>query len=68
VVGISLRTLQRWKRRGMEDRRKGSHKKPVRKIAPHKVEELIEVVNSAEYLDMSPYGVVCDFSPSMYHF
>jgi putative transposase len=42
----------------MEDRRKGSHKKPVRIIAPHKVEELIEVVNSAEYCDMSPYEVV----------
>jgi len=58
VVEISLRTLQRWKRCGMEDRRKGSHKKVIRKIAPHKVEELLETVNSAKYLDMSPYEVV----------
>ena len=57
-MGISLRTLQRWKRLGMEDRRKGSHKKVIRKIAPQKVEELIEVVNSAKYCDMSPYEVV----------
>ena len=57
MVGISVRTLQRWKRCGTKDRRKGSHKKVIRKIAKHKVEELMETVNSAEYLDMSPYEV-----------
>ena len=34
VVGISLRTLQRWKREGLADRRKGSKKKVVRKLSP----------------------------------
>jgi len=29
----------------MEDRRKGSHKKIVRKIAPEKIDELLETVN-----------------------
>ena len=42
----------------MEDKRKGSHKKVVRKIAPEKKIELLKVVNSAKYCDMSPYEVV----------
>jgi len=42
----------------MEDKRKGSHKVVVRKIAPEKIEELLETVNSAKYCDMSPYEVV----------
>jgi len=42
----------------MEDRRKGSHKKIVRKITSEKIEELLGTVNSAKYLDMSPYEVV----------
>ena len=42
----------------MEDRRKQSHKEVVRKIASEKVDELLEVANSAKYCDMSPYEVV----------
>jgi len=42
----------------MEDKRKGSHKGVVRKIAPEKIDELLKVVNSAKYCDMSPYEVV----------
>jgi transposase len=58
VVEISGRTLQRWKREGMEDKRKGSKKKVVRKISAEKREEIIEVCNSSKYCDMSPYEVV----------
>jgi transposase InsO family protein len=39
----------------MKDKRKGSHKKVVRKIAPEKIEEFLKAANSAKYLDMSPY-------------
>ena len=42
----------------MEDKRKGSHKKVVRKIASEKIDELLKAVNSAKYCDMSPYEVV----------
>ena len=42
----------------MEDKRKGSHKKVVRKITSEKKIELLEIANSAKYCDMSPYEVV----------
>lgn len=42
----------------MEDRRKGSHEKIVRKITSEKIDEFLKVVNSTKYLDMSPYEMV----------
>jgi len=41
----------------MEDKRKGSHKGVVRKIASEKIDELLKVANSAKYCDKSPYEV-----------
>ena len=41
VVGISLRTLQRWKRGELQDQRKGSKKRVVRKLSPEMKEEII---------------------------
>ena len=58
IVGISLRTLQRWKSKGMKDRRKGSQKRVVRKLASEKRAEIIEVCNSRKYCDKSPHEIV----------
>ncbi len=58
VVGISLRTLQRWKRGKMEDRRKGSHKRVVRKLSPEEKEEIIKTSNNPRFRDMAPHQIV----------
>ncbi|MFO7736440.1 MAG: IS3 family transposase [bacterium] len=58
VVEISLRTLQRWKREGMKDRRKGAKKRVVRKLSPEQNQEIISVCTSREFRDLSPHHIV----------
>lgn len=58
LVGISLRTLQRWKNGGMKDQRKGAKKRVVRKLSPEQRREVIEQCNSKEYQDMNPHEIV----------
>jgi len=42
----------------MEDKRKGSHKRVVRKLSPEKRTEVMEVCNSKKYCDNSPHEIV----------
>jgi putative transposase len=58
VVGISLRTLQRWKRGELQDQRKGSKKRVVRKLSPEMKEEIIEQCNVPRFRDLNPYEIV----------
>jgi len=58
VVGISLRTLQRWKKDGMRDNRKGAKKRVVRKLPPEREQEILTVCTSKEYRDLSPHHIV----------
>ncbi|MGI6395371.1 MAG: IS3 family transposase [bacterium] len=58
VVGISLRTLQRWKREGLKDMRKGSQKRVVRKLSPERRAEVLSVCNSEKYRDSTPHEIV----------
>jgi transposase InsO family protein len=58
VVGISLRTLQRWKRGELQDQRKGSKKRVVRKLSPEMKEEIIEQCNAPRFRDLNPYEIV----------
>jgi putative transposase len=58
VVGIDKRTLQRWRKIGLKDRRKGSHTTVIRKLEPEKRQEIISVCNKPEYRDFSPHKVV----------
>lgn len=58
VVGISLRTLQRWKRDGLKDRRKGAAKRVARKLSSESRREILSVCTIPEYRDLSPHHIV----------
>lgn len=58
IIEITLRTLQRWKKDGFVDKRKGSGKRVVRKLSPEKREEIIMTCNSVEYMDMNPHQII----------
>ena len=58
VVGISHRTLQRWKQGSLKDRRKGSNKTVTRKVPQETREEIISVCNEPRFRDLTPYEIV----------
>jgi transposase InsO family protein len=58
IIGIDIRTAQRWQNIGIEDRRRGSFKKPANKLSELERAEIIELLSSAEYRDLSPAQVV----------
>jgi hypothetical protein len=59
VVGISERTVQRWRREsdGGEDRRRGPNTVPGNKLSEHEERRLLRVLTSPEYRDLSPRQV-----------
>jgi transposase InsO family protein len=58
VVEISVRTCRRWERDGIVDRRKGSVKTVVRKLAPEERQEIIDVSCEKRFRDLSPHHIV----------
>jgi len=58
VVGISLRTLQRWKCCGVKDNRKGAVKRVVRKLEAETRQAIIGHCNSERYQDLNPHEIV----------
>lgn len=58
VVGISSRTLQRWREKGLKDRRKGSHTKSIRKLTKDNKDIIIRTCSDPEYRDLSPHMIV----------
>ena len=58
VLGISGRTVQRWRREGLEDRRRGPRSEPSNKLSKEEREEVLQVVNTPVYRDLSPSQIV----------
>ena len=59
TIGLSARTLQRWRRQGIgEDCRRGPRSAPPNKLSAAERQEVLEVVNSPEYCDLSPNQIV----------
>jgi transposase InsO family protein len=58
LVGISVRTLQRWRGEGLEDRRKGSPKRTPRKLPSGVVEAEYRTANLERFADQTPEQVV----------
>ena len=58
MVGISLRTLQRWKCCGIKDNRKGAVKRVVRKLEAETRQAIIGHCNSERYQDLNPHEIV----------
>lgn len=58
-LGISIRTLQRWKREiSLEDKRRGPINGPANKLSKAERENLVAIANSPEYRDQPPSQIV----------
>ena len=58
LLGLPLRTVQRWEKHGFADHRKGSRAVPANKISNVEREQIIEVLTSPEFGDSSPNQIV----------
>ena len=58
IIGLSARTIIRWRQDSGEDRRKGPKKEPANKLSKRERDDIIEVANSASFRDMSPKQIV----------
>jgi transposase InsO family protein len=58
VLGISVRTLQRWNASDIEDRRKAVDKAPTNKLSEDERVQILETCNSEEYRSLSPKQIV----------
>ena len=58
-LGISVRTVERWKKNlHLSDRRKGPDTQQANKITKAERKEILKVVNSPEYRNLSPKQIV----------
>ena len=59
LLGLSERTLQRWKAfGGGDDRRRGPNTEPPNKLTEEERKIVLEVVNSPEFRDLPPSQIV----------
>lgn len=59
VIGISTKTLQRWRQQGIgDDKRFGPKTAPESKLSQAERKNVLKVLNSKEYRDLSPRQVV----------
>ncbi len=58
VVGIKLRTFQRWKKTGVVDGRTTAIKTPSNKLSQQEKEAIITICNSPEFSSRSPKQIV----------
>ena len=54
-LGLSARTVQRWKKEGLKDRRKNAKKKVVRKLTAEEEQKIYEALCSEECKEMNPH-------------
>ncbi len=58
LLGLSLRTLQRWGDEPEEDQRKGPLSSPASKLSDTERREVLQLANSREYRDLPPSQIV----------
>ncbi len=58
VLGVPLRTVQRWRTQGLKDQRKGSRSRPANQLSDSEREQVLKIVTSVEFSDMSPNQIV----------
>ena len=60
VVGLSVRTIERWRREenGGDDQRHGPNTVPGNKLSEHEERQLVRVLTCAEHRDLSPRQVI----------
>ena len=58
ILGLSDRTVIRWRNQNEGDRRRGPNRAPANKLSDQERQQVIEVANSAPFRDMSPSQIV----------
>lgn len=59
VLGLSIRTIERWREEdGGDDRRYGPKTDPTNKLLPAERRQILELVNSPKYRHLSPNQIV----------
>lgn len=58
LVGLTIRTLQRWEQKGILDNRKGSRAAPANKLSDDEKAHIIRVLESPEFADSNPNQIV----------
>ena len=58
LLGLPIRTVQRWEKHGFDDHRKGSRAVPGNKISKTEREQIIDVLTSSEFGDFNPNQIV----------
>jgi len=58
ILGLPVRTVQRWEQHGFSDRRKGSRAVPANKMSKDEREQIIAILESPQYGDSNPNQIV----------
>lgn len=58
LVGLSVRTVERWRTRPDADERHGPHHRPANQLTPGERDTILKVMNSAAYRELSPHQIV----------
>jgi len=59
LIGLTSRTIQRWRKQGGGgDRRHGPHSEPANKLSAAERQQVLEIVTSSKYCDLSPNQIV----------
>lgn len=58
ILGLPIRTVQRWEKHGLADNRKGSRAVPANKISSEEKEMIVDILNSSEFAGASPSQIV----------
>ena len=62
AMGVSARMVERWRKQGLEgkdqDGRFGPKTEPTNKMSPSERREILKVINSPRFRDMSPNQIV----------
>ena len=59
ILGINVRTLQRWETEdGRQDRRRGSGSKPANALSEEERVRIVSIISSPEHRDLSPSQIV----------
>lgn len=58
LLGLTIRTLQRWEQKGLSDNRKGSRAVPGNKLSDYEKSRIVKVLESPEYIDSNPNQIV----------
>jgi len=58
LLGLSIRTIQRWMKNGLKDLRKGSRVAPGNKLTDYEKTRIVNVLESPEFADSNPNQIV----------